>query len=130
MYPLNSLKQYSVKYTQLSTQTAVQWVSAVSMSRLSGTIIDRRWGEERTYSQTRPHATCQDNDNGNAVFTQPRASQSLSPVQIVPSARTMKTFFFLVKSSDTTKSMTGTGDTFWEIYGLAPQNMGDAIIPK
>ena len=57
-------------------------------------------------------------------------SLSLSPVQIVPSARTMKTFFFLVKSSDTTKSMTGTGDTFWEIYGLAPQNMGDAIIPK
>ena len=51
-------------------------------------------------------------------------------MQIVPSARTMKTFFFLVKSSDTTKSMTGTGDTFWEIYGLAPQNMGDAIIPK
>ena len=57
-------------------------------------------------------------------------SLSLSPVQIVPSARTMKTFFFLVKSSDTTKSMTGTGDTFWEIYVLAPQNMGDAIIPK
>ena len=64
------------------------------------------------------------------AHTQPQASQSLSPVQIVPSARTMKTFFFLVKSSDTTKSMTGTGDTFWEIYGLAPQNMGDAIIPK
>ena len=131
MYPLNPPKRLFLTVKRVHTLVHRHRCTGKSQCHVSqGPLLTEDEARDR---QRRSHATLAKTmimemqcylDNRLSV------AQLSRTVQIVQSARTMKTFIFLVKSSDTTKSMTGTGDTFWEIYGLAPQNMGDTIIPK